>query len=510
MLTPKDKLQIEQRGSDIKTVEQQIRNFIEGFPYLEIISAAMIGNGLIRLQETELKEYIQTFDEHIANGMIPMKFIPASGAASRMFKVLFSAKEKLKTGTQEREVMQSPEIANFFKQLKRFAFYPELEKISGKKMDECSLLEILELILTEKGLNYGNLPKGLLRFHSYVEETRSPMEEHLMEGISYAKDREGRVKIHFTVSPEHQQGFEALANETSKKYEKKYNLIFDISFSQQKPSTDTIAVNHENEPFREADGSLLFRPAGHGALLENLNDLEADLIFIKNIDNVVPDRLKKTTINYKKALAGLLINLQKKIFYYQQKLDTQHYYALNSAFFAEASNFLENVLNVKPPQNQYYSEKEELYHYLKTKYNRPLRVCGMVKNQDEQGGGPFWAVNNDGSVSLQIAESSQIDPADETQQSIAKSATHFNPVNLVCAVRNYKGEKYDLLQFRDPETGFISVKSKDGKELKAQELPGLWNGAMADWNTLFVEVPVETFTPVKTVCDLLRKEHQPD
>ena len=206
-------------------------------------------------------------------------------------------------------------------------------------------------------------------------------------------------------------------------------------------------MNHKNEPFREVDGSLLFRPAGHGALLENLNDLDADLIFIKNIDNVVPDRLKKTTINYKKALAGLLINLQKKIFYYQQKLDTQHYYALNSAFFAEASNFLENVLNVKPPQNQYYSEKEELYHYLKTKYNRPLRVCGMVKNQDEQGGGPFWAVNNDGSVSLQIAESSQIDPADKTQQSIAKNVTHFNPVNLVCAVRNYKGEKYDLLQF---------------------------------------------------------------
>ena len=225
---------------------------------------------------------------------------------------------------------------------------------------------------------------------------------------------------------------------------------------------------------------------------------------------MVPDRLKKTTVDYKKALAGLLINLQEKIFYYQEKLDRQHYYTLNSAFFAEASNFLENVLNVKPPQNQYYSEKEELYHYLKSKYNRPLRVCGMVKNEGEPGGGPFWAVNNDGSVSLQIAESSQIDPADEEQQAIAAGATHFNPVDLVCAVRNYKGEKYDLLQFRDPDTGFISVKSKDGKELKAQELPGLWNGAMADWNTLFVEVPVATFNPAKTVNDLLRKEHQPD
>ena len=509
MLMPKDKLQIEQRGSNIETVEQQIRNFIEGFPYLDIISAATFGNGLIRLQNEELRKYIRLFDESIANGMIPLKFVPASGAASRMFTTLFNAKEKLETGMAENEVMQSPEIAGFFKQIKKFAFYPELEKISGKKMDECSRLKILELLLTEKGLNYGNLPKGLFQFHKYGEEIRTPMEEHLVEGASYTKDNKGRVKMHFTVSPEHQQGFLNLIDRVCKRYEEIHGVIFDISFSQQKPSTDTVAVSLDNEPFREPNGSLLFRPAGHGALLENLNELEADLIFIKNIDNVVPDLRKKTTVDYKKALAGLLINLQEKIFYYQEKLDTQHYYALNSAFFAEASNFMENVLNVKPPQNQYYSEKEELYHYLKTKYNRPLRVCGMVKNQDEPGGGPFWAVNSDGSVSLQIAEKLQINPADESQQAIAKTASHFNPVDLVCAVRNYKGEKYDLLQFRDPKTGFISVKSKDGKELKAQELPGLWNGAMADWNTLFVEVPVETFNPVKTVCDLLRKEHQP-
>ncbi|HBL77325.1 MAG: NAD metabolism ATPase/kinase [Bacteroidetes bacterium GWF2_42_66] len=510
MLTAKDKLQIGQRGSDIETIEQQIRNFIEGFPFLKIISAATVGNGLIRLQEAELKKYIQVYNEHIANGITPLKFIPASGAASRMFKALFSAKEKLEARIDENEIMQFPEIADFFNQLKRFAFYPELERVSGKKINELSYLEILNLVLTGKGLNYGNQPKGLLGFHSYGEKIRTPMEEHLAEGAHYAKDSEGRVKIHFTVSPEHRQGFAALVNKVGKKYENEYGVAFEISFSQQKPSTDTIAVDYYNEPFREANGSLLFRPAGHGALLDNLNELDADLIFIKNIDNVVPDRLKKTTVDYKKALAGLLINLQEKIFYYQEKLDRQHYYTLNSAFFAEASNFLENVLNVKPPQNQYYSEKEELYHYLKSKYNRPLRVCGMVKNEGEPGGGPFWAVNNDGSVSLQIAESSQIDPADEEQQAIAAGATHFNPVDLVCAVRNYKGEKYDLLQFRDPDTGFISVKSKDGKELKAQELPGLWNGAMADWNTLFVEVPVATFNPAKTVNDLLRKEHQPD
>jgi len=348
-----------------------------------------------------------------------------------------------------------------------------------------------------------------VKFHTYGGNTRTPMEEHMVEGAGYSRDNQDRVKIHFTVSPEHQNGFIDLLDQIRTEYEQQYGVQYEISFSQQKPATDAIAVDLNNEPFREMDGSLLFRPAGHGALLENLNDLDADLIFIKNIDNVLPDRLKKDTTDYKKALAGLLINLQEKIFYYQEKFDTYHYYALNSAFFAEAANFLENVLNVRPPENQYYLEKEELYHYLKTKYNRPVRVCGMVKNEGEPGGGPFWAVNNDGSVSLQIAESSQIDQGNEEQQTIAMGATHFNPVDLVCAVKNYKGEKYDLPKFRDPNAGFISVKSKDGKELKAQELPGLWNGAMADWTTIFVEVPVTTFTPVKTVNDLLRKEHQP-
>ncbi|MDX9882726.1 MAG: DUF4301 family protein [Prolixibacteraceae bacterium] len=510
MLTAGDKLQIEQRGIDLQTVEQQIKNFRDGFPYLKIHSAATVGNGLIKLQEKEIGKYIQLFDEHIARGLVPMKFTPASGAASRMFKALFNAKEETEAGISEKEVAASPEIAGFIRQLAHFAFYPELVRIAGTKPENLDLKEILDLVLTEKGLNYGNLPKGLLLFHLYKEKTRTPLEEHLVEGAGYAKDRQGRVKLHFTVSPEHREAFEAIAGKHATEYAEALKVVFEISFSQQKPSTDIIAVDQHNEPFRETDGSLLFRPAGHGALLDNLNELEADLIFIKNIDNVVPDRMKKETIDYKKALAGLLINLQEKIFYYQEKLDTQHYYSLNSAFFAEAANFLENVLNVKPPQNLYYTEKEELYHYLRAKYNRPIRVCGMVKNEGEPGGGPFWAENSDGSVSLQIVESSQIDPADKEQQTITTGATHFNPVDLVCAVRNYKGEKYDLLQFRDPETGFISVKSKDGKELKAQELPGLWNGAMANWNTLFVEVPVVTFNPVKTVNDLLRKEHQPD
>jgi hypothetical protein len=297
-------------------------------------------------------------------------------------------------------------------------------------------------------------------------------------------------------------------NEIKTKYEELFGAVYQISFSHQKSSTDTISVTLENEPFRNSDGTLLFRPAGHGALLENLNDLEADLIFIKNVDNVVPDHLKKPTVNYKKALGGVLLNLQEQIFNYQKILHENEPASLESAFYAEAANFLENVLNVSPPKNQYFSEKEELHQYFSKKFNRPIRVCGMVKNQGEPGGGPFFAVNSDGTISLQIVESSQIDFRDPEQSQIAKSATHFNPVDLVCAVRNYAGVKFNLKDYTNPDTGFISTKSKDGKELKALELPGLWNGSMADWNTLFVEVPIETFNPVKTVNDLLRKEHQ--
>jgi hypothetical protein len=347
----------------------------------------------------------------------------------------------------------------------------------------------------------------LLKFHKYADGERTPFEEHLVEGAHYAKDKFNVARLHFTVSPEHKQVFEELLAKVKEHYEKLLGVSFEVSFSLQKPSTDTISVDLDNEPFREPDGSLLFRPAGHGALIENLNDLDADLIFIKNIDNVVPDRLKQPTIAYKKALAGVLLKYQEKVFRYQKTLNEKHPAALDSAFLAEAANFLENTMNIKPPENQYYTEKEELYYYLREKYNRPVRVCGIVKNEGEPGGGPFLAKNPDGTVSLQVVESSQIDADSVQQQTIAKHATHFNPVDLVCGIKNYKGEKYNLTEFTDPATGFISKKSKDGKDLKAQELPGLWNGAMSNWNTLFVEVPIETFNPVKTVNDLLREQH---
>lgn len=502
---------IRNRGSETELVLQQIENFKKGFPFLKLEDAASVGHGVVQLSESEIRRYSSIYDGYLANGTDVVKFVPASGAASRMFMALFSSLEALKKGAAEAEIRNDKNVGKFFDELTQFAFYSDLSKAiegGGSSMEQIDATGLLESLLMEKGLNYGNLPKGLLKFHRYDEGSRTPVEEHLVEGASYAANQERKVKIHFTVSPEHQALFEKLIEEVRAKYESRFGVAYSIDFSQQKPSTDTIAVTPENLPFRNEDGSLLFRPAGHGALLENLNEIDADLIFIKNIDNVVPENRLKPTIDYKKALGGLLLNIQEKIFYYQKKLKENFPYTLESAFYAEAANFLENVLFIAPPLNQYYSEKEELYHYFWKKFNRPVRVCGMVKNLGEPGGGPFFAKNSDGSVSLQIVESSQIDFRDPDQTYIAKNASHFNPVDLVCSVKDFQGNKYHLSDFRDPETGFISEKSKDGKKLKAQELPGLWNGAMSDWNTVFVEVPVETFNPVKTVNDLLRKEHQ--
>jgi hypothetical protein len=509
MFSPEDIRQIKARGSNSEEVLQQIEYFRKGFPFLRITEAATVGKGIIRLSDDEIHRFEGLYARKTEEGLSIMKFVPASGAASRMFKSLFSALENLKAGKNEKEVLSTHrDVAEFLEKMPDFAFYSELMACLDKAGLKPGLETCLEFLLTEKGLNYGNLPKGLLLFHRYEGFERTPFEEHMAEGAMYAMEHNKNVMLHFTVSPEHEKVFRQLFEKIEAGYEIEYGAVYNVSFSQQKPSTDTIAVGTDNEPFREKDGSLLFRPAGHGALLENLNDLDADLVFIKNIDNVVPDNYKEATIQYKKVIAGLLLHFQERIFEYQKMLHERHPHTLESGFLAEAANFLENSLNVKPQDVQYYTEKEELVQYLKEKYDRPIRVCGMVKNEGEPGGGPFFAVNPDGTVSLQIAESVQIDPHDPVQVKIARHATHFNPVDLVCGLKNYKGVKYDLLRFRDPTTGFISKKSKDGRDLKAQELPGLWNGSMSDWNTLFVEVPVETFNPVKTVNDLLRKQHQ--
>lgn len=493
MFSEKDLKQIEKRGSELATVEQQIENFKTGFPFMVANRAATIGDGMLQLDGSELRIQAALFDSQ-APKLKLLKFVPASGAASRMFKALFAAKDE---GKSDKNTEQ------FFERLKDFAFYESLSKVVE---NESNKQEVLEKLLTENGLDYGNLPKGLLEFHKYGDVTRTAVEEHLVEGALYA-NKNGRVRLHFTVSPEHKKKFKALLNEVVPNYESKFSVKYSIGFSEQKPATDTIAVDMDNQPFRLEDGSVLFRPAGHGALLENLNEQDADIIFIKNIDNVVPDHLKGETVIYKKALAGVLINTKKQIASYLKRLNKEE---VTAYMVQKVARFLKNDLCIEPPTGFRNWSFEEKLDYCKQKLNRPIRVCGMVKNVGEPGGGPFWAKNDDGSVSLHIVESAQFDMGNKKQHAIFENATHFNPVDLIVATKDYKKQPFDLLQFRDPKTGFVTGKSMNGKELQAQELPGLWNGAMANWNTLFVEVPLITFNPVKTVNDLLRPEHQPE
>jgi len=493
------------RGITIHQIENQIKSFETGFPYLKLIDSAKIGTGIFQPNSAEQPAYLQSWENYLQSDAGILKFVPASGAASRMFKDLFEYLDG------ESDVPVKPFEKNFFNDIKAFAFYDELNtaclRNEGKNIDELittgNYKPIVANLLLEKGLNYGALPKGLLRFHNYAHEKRTPLQEHLAEGALYATNRSKKVNIHFTVSAEHRALFEEHWKESQPLFEQKFGVQFSVTFSEQKPSTDTIAVDTNNEPFRD-NGKLVFRPGGHGALIENLNDLDADVIFIKNIDNVVPDSGKEITVTYKKLIAGILVSVQKQCFEYLKWMEMNKE---EDKTWDEILRFTEKNLNCSSAATASYSASE-LRKYLFDKLNRPIRVCGMVKNVGEPGGGPFLTVNQDGSVSLQILESSQIDLKNETDKEIFTRSTHFNPVDLVCAVKNYKGEKFDLTKYVDKKTGFISSKSKNGKELKALELPGLWNGAMSDWNTIFVEVPLETFNPVKTVNDLLRKEHQ--
>ncbi|MEZ0541807.1 DUF4301 family protein [Fibrella arboris] len=501
MFTSTDLDQITAQGTTTQTVDQQIQHFIDGFPFLHVIRAATVGDGIIRVPDEQLTRYIRQFDEQ-APDLVLMKFVPASGAATRMFKSLFAALD----GKSDKAT------DGFFAQLPDFAFYEDLKAAmsrDGLDLDKAVADDdrktVLTYLLTDKGLDYGSLPKGLLKFHNYADGPRTPVEEHLVEGAAYANS-DGRVRLHFTVSPEHRSRFEALIKHELADYESWLGVEFEVTFSEQKKATDTISVNPDNTPFRNADGTLLFRPAGHGALIENLNDIDADLVFIKNIDNVVPDELKETTVTYKKVLATVLLDAQKQLFRLQELLDADE---VSEGYLTEADAFLQTTLCVTPPADFVSLSASEKLAYYRQKLDRPIRACGMVKNVGEPGGGPFWAKNADGSLSLQVVESAQVDMDDAGQKTLFDQATHFNPVDLVCSLKNRNGQKYNLPDFRDPLTGFITAKSKDGKELKAQELPGLWNGAMADWNTLFIEVPLITFNPVKTVNDLLRAEHQP-
>ncbi len=505
MITKADEILLNKKGISAEMINEQLQAFDKGFPYLKIQSSAESGNGIIEVTELDISNYLTVWDEYLKTDSIIIKFVPASGAASRMFKDLFEFIEK-----ENNENLTGFEHL-FFNELKRFAFFDELnEKCklnNGKSIDDLINLKlykpIVENLLFSLGLNYGSLPKGLLRFHSYGMEKRTPMQEHLVEGALYAVSKTGIANIHFTVSTEHRDLFINHLQDSLPFFESKFDVKFNVSFSEQKQSTDTLAVDENNQPFRE-NGKLIFRPGGHGALIENLNDLNGDIVFIKNIDNVVPDSLKANTVKFKKVIAGLLVNLQKQCFAYLNELEND---TISYTKLSVIAQFCEVRLNNHHTDIHSLSHNE-LKKYLISKLNRPIRVCGMVKNVGEPGGGPFLTVNSDGTISPQILESSQIDLNNPIDKEKMLKSSHFNPVDLVCSIKNYKGDKFDLIKFVDKNTGFISHKSKNGKELKALELPGLWNGAMSNWNTIFVEVPIETFNPVKTVNDLLRPQHQ--
>ena len=511
MLTDKDIEQLNAIGIAKSKVELQLENFAKGFPFLNVIKPATVGDGIIRLELSEVDDLVELFK--CFEGKVT-KFVPASGAATRMFQTLHTAIEKFPTkDTANNDDKEGDSTWSFFENLHKFPFYEELAATLSKMgLSIKELLEqndyptIINTLLNSHALNFGNKPKGLLPFHRYTDATRTAFEEHIVEGAQYARTAGNMVNIHLTISPEHKTSFEQCCDDVLDSYASLHGVSIKITYSEQKKSTDTIAVDLDNNPFRDDDGKLVLRPGGHGALIENLNELTDELIFIKNIDNVAPDRLKPQTVLYKKALAGLLMSYQSLIFDYLSQLMGPE--EPENEFLLEVLDFTINELCILPPTGLNTADNSSLCKYLTAKLNRPIRVCGMVKNTGEPGGGPFWATNSDGSISLQIVETSQIDLGEHKKKAILEASTHFNPVDLVCGVINLYGEKFDLLKFRDANAGFISTKSRDGKMLKAQELPGLWNGAMSDWNTIFVEVPPATFSPVKTVNDLLRDEHR--
>ncbi len=502
-MTEQDKKQLADKGISEEQVKLQLEEIKNGFPFLKLEAAATVGAGITRVSDADKQRYINAWQEYKQQhkGTV-YKFVPASGAASRMFKNMFAFLDAPYTEPQTDFEKQ------YFDGIKKFAFKKELcqkcQANQGKHLkellEEKRYKEIVANMLTKEGLNYGQLPKGMLLFYNYDDGPRTPMEEHLVEAAQYATV-DGKANVHFTVSKEHLDYFKQKVAEKVGYYEQKFGVKYNITFSVQKPSTDTIAANMDNTPFRNEDGSLLFRPGGHGALIENLNEIDADIVFIKNIDNVVPDNEKDVITEYKNLLAGVLVEAQKKAFEYMQVLASGNY---NHDKLEEIIRFVQRDLCCRRSDIKEL-EDADLVIYLKEKLNRPMRVCGVVKNTGEPGGGPFLAYNQDGTVSPQILESSQIDKNDAKAMEMFTKGTHFNPVDLVCALKDYQGNHFNLPQYVDKQTGFVSYKSKNGKDLKALELPGLWNGAMSDWNTIFVEVPIETFNPVKTVNDLLKK-----
>ena len=507
MLKEKDVGQIKEQGLTINQVIKQLEFFTIGIPPLHIVTSATVGNGINQLSLSEKEEYEQLY-ESLKDQREIVKFVPASGAATRMFRFLYDFLDQYQPSEEHfRDFIKkhnNKQVEIFFNGMKDFAFvnqvrakirelYPEYKKsLKGERF-----YMFVKALLEEEGLNFGNLPKGLIPFHRYQKYSTTAFEEQLYESAFYAAVGDD-VYLHFTFSEQHlkffREEFENIKNRVSRKTRKNFH----ISYSFQKKETNTIAVNNQNRPFRNEEDRLVFRPSGHGALLPNLNEVDADVVFIKNIDNVAAEEYVEEIAFYKKVLAGKLLWLQGKIFGYLNDLQEE----VTIEQMKEMHSFIWNELNIKDIP----SGRADLIEVL----HRPIRVCGVVKNTGAPGGGPFWVKDGDGATSLQIVEASQIDVTNTHQKSILKEATHFNPVDLVCGLRDFQGNKFNLTDFSDPTTGFISNKFENGKPLKALELPGLWNGAMAKWNTVFIEVPLITFNPVKTVNDLLKKEHRPN
>jgi hypothetical protein len=493
------------RGIDAAEVSRQIEIFRRGAEPVRLIRPARVGDGIVQINPEERHAFLTLHGQAAGQGRM-LKFVPASGAASRMFK---DWQNLCQRGTF---ASKDPSVT-FLRNLARFAFYDDLKRImtlGGQDIERCireeRCADILNYVLTPKGLNYAWLPKALLKFHSYPGHTRTAMEEHLAEAAFYVRDANKTCRIHFTVSQEHESLFRELLSRVKKRYEDLFDVHYDVSFSVQHPSTDTLAVDMENRPCRDRTGKIMFRPGGHGALLHNLNAIGGDIVFLKNIDNVVPDTLKETTVLHKKILGGYLLWLQDEIFRSLNLLSGKN---VDEEQLSHVLRFCEESLFISVPhgfRNLPMSARKE---FLSQRLNRPLRVCGMVKNEGEPGGGPFWVHGEDGTPSLQIVEQHETDPHSKEQKDIWKSSTHFNPVDLVCGIRDFRGEQFDLNRYANRNAVALSVKSHEGADIKTLELPGLWNGSMAYWNTVFVDVPIETFNPVKTVDDLLRKSHLP-
>ena len=519
LFSDQDIKEIEARNLTVAKVREQLAIFEKGFSYCKLNRPCTPGDGIMLLNLADEERLIALYEQAAGQGRA-LKFVPASGAATRMFQALLAVRNRLSTlpaNPAQPNPGLNPDhekiLREFIRDLPKYAFYHELQAMTEHQkgnLDELGrqgqYLQILDYLLSARGLNLAERPKALIPFHVYPNQVRTPLEEQLLEGAAYVKDRQGLVRLHLTVSSEHQDLITESAKRIVKQYESK-DLKLQVTFSNQNPATDTLSLDKDHQPSRDNQNRLIWHPGGHGALLTNLNALKGDIVFIKNIDNVSPDRLKAETIRYKKVLGGLLVTIQERIFDFLEKLTHD---AISPADLAQAFRFIREWLSIEIPAAVQQGSEAVQTEFLIKQLHRPLRICGMVRNEGEPGGGPFWVEDADGFASLQIVESSQIDQTLPEQLAVWRSSTHFNPVDLVCGLRDYLGRPFDLQQYVDPQKGFICRKSRNGAEYKVYEWPGLWNGAMARWNTVFIEVPLITFTPVKTVFDLLRKERQPE